>query len=246
MSKATNQTTKSIFAQRLEGLMKENNMIQDDVAQAAGVTRQNVGKWLNKGSNPDVITAAKIAEFFNVSVDYLVGYLDVKACDFHDKISSIHTGLNDEAVASLHKYYDSAVKNFRHMEEDTERNLCDTTNDIGYTRKFALEIISELISNGDMFKLAEALLDLKRESQNFANYNEAYYINKKQRDEQGDDRPQNEKDAELIRKNVRNKQITNSINVYRYALIEFIVHLSDRYDQREQVKNNGNNNPTNK
>lgn len=243
MSKATN---KNIFAQRLEELMKENNMIQDDVARAVGVTRQAVGKWLEKGITPNVITAANLARFFNVSLDYLTGTLDVKSTEFPDKIASIHTGLNDKAIASLHKYYVSAIESFRHMEEDAERNLCDTTNDIGYKRKPAIEIINELISNGDIYVLVERLSKLKYDSQTYfeeielrKNVHQSLYG-------KSDNRSEAEKKGKSVHSKKEIDQIRERIDLDRYRLNEFIVHLSDRYDQREQVKNNGNNNPTNK
>ena len=90
MAKATKRENLNIFAKRLGELIKENGYTHENVAQGIEVTRQGVGKWVSGESVPDVLTAAKLADFLNVSVDYLAGVSNVKSnnpniqsvCDF--------------------------------------------------------------------------------------------------------------------------------------------------------------------
>lgn len=79
MAKATDKNDINIFAQRLGDLIKENGYTHENVAQGIGVTRQGVGKWVSGESVPDVLTAAKLAKFFNVSVDYISGSSNIKS-----------------------------------------------------------------------------------------------------------------------------------------------------------------------
>jgi len=60
------------FYQRLEPLMAERKMSQKDLADIAGVKAPSVFEWKNDGTTPRADTAIKIADYFNVSVKWLV------------------------------------------------------------------------------------------------------------------------------------------------------------------------------
>lgn len=91
----------NIFALRLKELISVNGYIHEDIAKAIGVTRQGVGNWVNGVSVPDVLTAAKLANFFNVSLDYLVGNTSVQTNEPNLKAICEYTGLNEKAVTKL-------------------------------------------------------------------------------------------------------------------------------------------------
>ena len=101
MTKATNKNDINIFAQRLGNLIKEKGYTHENVAQGIGVTRQGVGKWVNGESVPDVLTAAKLANFFEVSVDYLAGNSNIKTNDMNLQAVCAFTGLNEDAVENI-------------------------------------------------------------------------------------------------------------------------------------------------
>lgn len=62
-----------MFQKRLNELLKINNMFQSDLGKYVGYTPQAIGKWCRGETEPDLKTLIKIANFFNVSVDYLIG-----------------------------------------------------------------------------------------------------------------------------------------------------------------------------
>lgn len=62
-----------MFQQRLNELLKINNMFQTDLGKNIGYTPQAVGKWCRGENEPDFRTLIRIANFFNVSTDYLLG-----------------------------------------------------------------------------------------------------------------------------------------------------------------------------
>lgn len=93
--------SKNIFAERLEKLIKENNYTHENVAKGIDVTRQAVGKWVKGDSVPDVLTAAKLAKFFKVSVDYLAGISPHRTSDKDLSAVCEYTGLSEEAVEKL-------------------------------------------------------------------------------------------------------------------------------------------------
>ncbi len=104
MAKATDKNDINIFAQRLGDLIKENGYTHENVAQGIGVTRQGVGKWVSGESVPDVLTAAKLAKFFNVSVDYLSGNSNIKTNDKDLQAVCKYTGLSENAIKAIKKY----------------------------------------------------------------------------------------------------------------------------------------------
>ena len=62
-----------ILNQRLKTLRLEHNVTQQSVANALGVTVGNVQKFEYGTAKPKLENVIKLADFFNVSLDYLVG-----------------------------------------------------------------------------------------------------------------------------------------------------------------------------
>lgn len=86
------------FPQILRSLLQDNNHTQDELAKAISKSRQAVSLYCN-GSEPDYETLVMIAEYFGVTVDYLVGKEVVPT---HDASSIVEqTGLSKEAVSVL-------------------------------------------------------------------------------------------------------------------------------------------------
>lgn len=58
---------------RLEKLRKEKKRSQKDVAEHLGISRQGYGNYENGVTEPDHTTLSKLADYFEVSADYLLG-----------------------------------------------------------------------------------------------------------------------------------------------------------------------------
>lgn len=65
-----------ILNERLKKLRAEKNVTQQKVADALGVTVGNVQKFEYGTARPKLDNVIKIADFFDVSLDYLVGRTD--------------------------------------------------------------------------------------------------------------------------------------------------------------------------
>ena len=61
-----------LIGERLTELRIKQNMTQEEFAEYMCVTRQSVSKWETDKAYPDVEKLIKIAELYNVSLDYLV------------------------------------------------------------------------------------------------------------------------------------------------------------------------------
>ena len=58
----------------IKKLRTENNVTQDALATAIGVTPQAISRWEAEGGYPDIELLPAIADFFSVSTDELLGY----------------------------------------------------------------------------------------------------------------------------------------------------------------------------
>ena len=67
------------LGKRIRELRQRNRITQETLAEALGVTSQAVSRWEASGSYPDVEIIPAIANYFGVSVDYLLGKTDEPA-----------------------------------------------------------------------------------------------------------------------------------------------------------------------
>lgn len=63
-----------LFAQNLKELRKQHQLSQDALAMQLNVTQQAVGKWETEKSFPDYKMLIRLADFFHVSIDDLLGH----------------------------------------------------------------------------------------------------------------------------------------------------------------------------
>ena len=62
-----------MIAKFINELLKSGQTFQS-IADIMGVTYQTIQAYLYKGINPKVENLVKLAEHFNVSIDYILGY----------------------------------------------------------------------------------------------------------------------------------------------------------------------------
>ena len=60
------------IADRIQSLRKSKGMSQEELADAAGVSRQAVSKWESEQSTPDIDKVIILSEIFDVTTDYLL------------------------------------------------------------------------------------------------------------------------------------------------------------------------------
>lgn len=61
---------------RLKELRENHNLSQIEIARLLHSSRQQVGKWENGIQMMGVDKYIKLAQFYNISVDYLLGLID--------------------------------------------------------------------------------------------------------------------------------------------------------------------------
>lgn len=87
-----------MLGNRIQELRKARNMSQVDLAKALNVTKQSVSNWENSNIQPSIDMLVRIAAYFSVSTDYLLGletrrYLEI-------------TGLNPPQIQHIQQIID--------------------------------------------------------------------------------------------------------------------------------------------
>lgn len=67
---------KEKFVKRLNILMNQNKVTKQALANTIGLSRPAVSQFANGANLPSVEKLVAIADYFNVSVDYLLGLSD--------------------------------------------------------------------------------------------------------------------------------------------------------------------------
>ena len=80
----------ALFMNRIKKLRLENRLSQTDIGKLLGVTSQAIGLYENEKRRLDTKDASRLADFFDVSLDYLLCKSDIrkpgKLDCHHDKI----------------------------------------------------------------------------------------------------------------------------------------------------------------
>lgn len=92
------------FPRRLRQLLEEHDLSHQVFGDYLGVARQSVGNYCDGSVSPSTDTLMKVADYFSVSVDYLLGRTEVRAPEPDVQMASSLTGLTEEAITVLQEY----------------------------------------------------------------------------------------------------------------------------------------------
>lgn len=96
---ATNET----FAERLKTLRENAGKKRQEVADSLGITRASLEYYEKGKRKPDIEVLAKVAKYYGVSTDYLLGLSVVPSTDKDIQFVCDYTGLSESAVNMLAK-----------------------------------------------------------------------------------------------------------------------------------------------
>lgn len=91
----------SSFARNLRRLMDENRVSQAELAEEIAKSRQTVSQYANGINEPGYETLCKIASYFRVTTDYILGRTDVKMPSTDLQAVVGYTGLTEDNVVAL-------------------------------------------------------------------------------------------------------------------------------------------------
>ena len=78
-----------MLGKRLKMLRESNNLTQIELGKILGVGNVTLSQYEKGDRNPDYDTLLRIADYFNVSTDYLLGKTDLKSySDYHPTLTA--------------------------------------------------------------------------------------------------------------------------------------------------------------
>lgn len=95
-----------LFYERLERLLKENDIKQKELAEKCGISPNGISTWKVTGTIPRADIAVKIAGILNVSTEYLVTG-EVKGIDSSDSLAYSVSKLSPEKRRVIQAVVDS-------------------------------------------------------------------------------------------------------------------------------------------
>ncbi|CAK1233826.1 helix-turn-helix domain-containing protein [Fructobacillus fructosus] len=140
------------MANRLKELRKEKGYTLNDIAQATGITRGTFNNYENGKTEPKLATWQKLADFFNVDVDYLQG-LEVSEPTQNEELRKTLKNIISSVTPTipaiqLSKAIENTTKTFNKIiYEATEKQNVQYSNDVHkLTKKLVHTINNENLS----------------------------------------------------------------------------------------------------
>ena len=66
------------FRNRIRDLREDMDLRQIDVSKATGIDQKTLSNYETGKTNPDSYSLIRLADFFHVTIDYLVGISEIK------------------------------------------------------------------------------------------------------------------------------------------------------------------------
>ena len=105
-----------MFSKVLQQLRKNAKLTQEQISDMLQVPKRTYGSWERDERQPDLETLAKIADFFNVSTDYLLGRVPMDVVVKHETPPP-----QGDDVIQLQFHLDDAPKDEESMEAAIRR-----------------------------------------------------------------------------------------------------------------------------
>lgn len=106
---------------RMRDLRREQGISQEELGLKVGLERSTISAYESENRRPTAYTAAKIAHFLGVSLDYLCGMTDIRydVVIKHD-VGLDMTKLNADGIQRLCEYYEFLLSKPEYLEEKSQ------------------------------------------------------------------------------------------------------------------------------
>lgn len=110
-----------MLSKRIKQLRESHGETQQKMAENLGVSQQTIAGWEKGQRNPSLETLSTLADYFGVSVDYLLGRTDIPNIYIHDievdgkhgRIASTQKDLSQEYQEQVRAKVQNAIKEDR-------------------------------------------------------------------------------------------------------------------------------------
>ena len=137
------------IAENIQALRKKKHLTQEELAEVFGVTSQSISKWELGLSCPDISVLPEISDYFEVSIDELLGYKP------ESSVNSIYLNIKS-LVDSKENYndkmsliYQIAMLSSTCIADQEKKSVNDILEGKKYRNKAISQCHSGLIMKGD-------------------------------------------------------------------------------------------------
>lgn len=78
---------KLLIGENIKRLRRERDLTQEEVANHLGISFQSISKWERGDGYPDITMLPSLANYFNISVDELIGMDEIALAKKYDEIN---------------------------------------------------------------------------------------------------------------------------------------------------------------
>lgn len=123
-----------MLSKRLKELRMNNSLKQSDLAKLLSISTSRYGQYETGRRSPDYKLLIQIANFYNVSIDYLLGRTNVikpENIDENDLLAKLNTA-DSETKASVEQFLNYLLyeKERKHKEKNYNNAKKNTDNEI--------------------------------------------------------------------------------------------------------------------
>ncbi|BCZ48462.1 transcriptional regulator [Clostridium gelidum] len=106
------------LADRLKEIRKSNNLTQTELGKILGVGKTTISMYENGNSTPNDEIKLKLSEYFNVSVDFLLGKTNIKNHDYKETTIALHSDVDykdlpQEAKDEIYNFIDYVKQKYK-------------------------------------------------------------------------------------------------------------------------------------
>ena len=90
---------------RIKDLREDRDLRQTDVAEATGIDQRTLSNYETGKTNPDSFALIRLADFFDVSIDYLLGRTNLRKDTADDVLRELQAARSmlDDAMSALRR-----------------------------------------------------------------------------------------------------------------------------------------------
>lgn len=171
---------KEIFSKRLVELREAQNITQQELADKLQITRQSLSLYEKAERTINIELLARIADFFNVSTDYLMGRTEISTMNKDIQNACKVTGLSEEAIVNLKEIQKTK---FNDSFEDLKRSDIINTCISHPMFKALIDSIVEMIRISDAYKISFITNDSDIQSEIESHWTKEFVLSKYLTDE---------------------------------------------------------------
>jgi transcriptional regulator with XRE-family HTH domain len=103
-----------VYMLRIEMLRKELELSQKEFAKKVNMTQQRISAYEKEKREPDIETIKQFSDFFNVSIDFLLGKTDIRNSKKETTVNFTETllGMTKEDYENLTDIQKKQIKDF--------------------------------------------------------------------------------------------------------------------------------------